>query len=85
MDGSHATLQQQLNRFRTYFRDQSGHLELLAESADPLLRRMAAYVLMDLTLERRVVILSDEQFEQLTAGFGEPFRQGLSDTSMCVN
>ena len=82
MDESNATLQQQLNRFRHYFRTHSGQLELLAESGDPLLRRMAAYVLMDLTLERRIVVLSDEQFEQLTAGFGRPF---LSGRTHCLN
>ena len=85
MDGPNATLQQQLNRFRSYFRHHSGQLELLAESGDPLLRRMAAYVLMDLTLERRIVVLSDEQFEQLTAGFGASFRTGSPGKSMCVN
>ena len=85
MDESNATLQQQLNRFRRYFRDHSGQLELLAESGDPLLRRMAAYVLMDLTLERRIVVLSDEQFEQLTAGFGQSFRESAAGRSMCVN
>ena len=85
MDDSNATLQQQLNRFRGYFRDHSGQLELLAESGDPLLRRMAAYVLMDLTLERRVVVLSDEQFEQLTAGYGPSFLAPTSAASTCVN
>ncbi len=85
MDASNAMLQQQLNHFRGYFRDHSGQLELLAESADPLLRRMAAYVLMDLTLERRIVVLSDEQFEQLTDDFDEPFLAGLSAPTTCVD
>lgn len=60
-------LQHQLDRYRAYFRDHSGQLELLSESADELLRMVAAYILADLTLERHIVVLSDEQFGQLMA------------------
>jgi len=59
-------LQAQLDQFRAHFRDNAGQLELVAESGDTLLRMMAAYVLVDLTLERRVVMLDDDQFETLT-------------------
>ena len=85
MDETHTTLQQQLYQFRRYFRDQSGQIELLAESADPLLRRLATYVLMDLTLERRIVVLSDEQFEQLTVGYGPSFHPRRFESPTCVN
>ena len=60
-----AALQAQLDQFRAYFRDHAGQMELLAESADTLLRMMATYVLMDLTLERHVLTLSDRQFEEM--------------------
>lgn len=66
MDRMATVLQVQLDQFRAYFRDNAGQLEIMAESGDPLLRMVAAYVLVDLTLERRVVMLDDEQFETLT-------------------
>jgi hypothetical protein len=65
MEREDTALQAQLDQFRAYFRDHDGELELLAESADELLRMMAAYVLVDLTLERHVLLLSDRQLQDL--------------------
>ena len=65
MDHEHALLQSQLDQYRALFRDRRGHLALLSLSADPLLRALAEYALIDLTLERHVVMLGDEQLENL--------------------
>ncbi|MHC4563549.1 MAG: hypothetical protein ACYS8X_12350 [Planctomycetota bacterium] len=65
MDHEHALLQSQLDQYRALFRDHRGHLAMLSLSGDPLLRALAEYALIDLTLERHVVMLGDEQLESL--------------------
>ena len=77
MEPDAAALQAQLDQFRGYFRDHAGQIELLAESADALLRMMATYVLMDLTLERHVLTVSDRQFERIVKDLPAP--DGLLD------